>query len=123
MDANQQQQQQRYEGFATMHMRMPMSSSSLPIQGHCSVDNRRVTLRFPFTGIEFDLPTVPSEQSATDLDFLIRSQKGRDMTVTVSRMDDLSAFIGYGREDGDDHAVLTFVFYSADSPLSRLPRL
>ena len=112
---------QHYVGFATMHMRMPMSSSSLPIQGHCSVDNRRVTLRFPFTGIEFDLPSVPSDQPATDVDFLIRSQKGRDMTVTVSRLDDLNAYIGYGREDGDEQAVLTFVFYSPDSPLSRLP--
>ena len=114
---------EQYHGFATMHMRMPMSSSSLPIQGHCSVDNRRVTLKFPFTGIEFDLPSVPSDQTATDFDFLIRSQKGRDMTVTISRLEDLSAYIGYGREDGDEHAVLTFVFYSPDSPLSRLPKL
>ena len=114
---------EQYQGFATMHMRMPMSSSSLPIQGHCSVDNRRVTLRFPFTGIEFDLPSVPSEQTAVDFEFLIRSQKGRDMTVTIKRLDDLSAYVGYGREEGDEHAVLTFVFYSADSPLSHLPKL
>jgi len=113
----------QYEGFATMHMRMPMSSSSLPIQGHCSVDSRRVTLRFPFTGIEFDLPSAPSQQPTADFDFLIRSQRGRDMTVTISRLDDLDAFIGYGREDGEDHAVLTFVFYAPDSPLSRLPRI
>jgi len=116
-----QRQQQQYQGFATMHMRMPMSTSSLPIQGHCSVDERRVTLRFPFTGIEFDLPTAPSDQTAAELEFLIRSQKGRDMTVTISRLDDLNAYIGYGKEDGDERAVLTFVFYTADSPLSRLP--
>ena len=84
---------EQYEGFATMHMRMPMSSSSLPIQGHCSVENRRVSLRFPFTGIEFDLPSAPSEQTAAVFDFVIRSQKGRDMTVTVSRLEDLDAFM------------------------------
>jgi len=114
---------EHYQGFATMYMRMPMSASSLPIQGHCSVDDRRVTLRFPFTGIEFDLPGAPSEQTAAVFDFLIRSQKGRDMTVTVSRLDELCAYVGYGREDGDEHAVLTFVFYSPDSPLSRLPTI
>ena len=119
----QQQQQQHYDGFATMYMRMPMSTSSLPVQGHCSVDERRVTLRFPFTGIEFDLPGAPSEQTADVFDFLIRSRHGRDMTVTVSRLDDLGAYVGYGREDGDEHAVLTFVFYVPDSPLSRLPRI
>jgi len=45
------------------------------------------------------------------------------MTVTISRLDDLGAYIGYGRQEGDDHAVLTFVFYRPDSPLSRLPRI
>jgi len=67
--------------------------------------------------------SVPSEQSTDEFDFLIRSQKGRDMTVTISRLDDLGAYIGYGRQEGDDHAVLTFVFYRPDSPLSRLPRI
>jgi len=133
----QQQQQQHYDGFATMYMRMPMSTSSLPIQGHCSVDDRRVTLRFPFTGIEFDLPSAPGSTAAEEEDsagarggggggyeFVIRSRKGRDMTVTVSRLDDLGgAYVGYGREDGDEHAVLTFVFYAPDSPLSRLPTI
>ena len=111
-----------YNGFATMYMRMPMSSSSLPIQGQCTVDNKRVTLKFPFTGIEFDLPALPSEQSS-DFDFVIRSQKGKDMTVTISRLADLKAFAGYGREDGDDTAVLTFVFFSPDSPLTKLPNI
>jgi len=114
----------QFHGFATMYMRMPMSSSSLPIQGSCTVEERRVTLRFPFTGIEFDLPSVPSAQSvASDFDFLIRSEKGRDMTVTVSRLEELDAYVGYGREEGEEHAVLTFVFYALDSPLSRLPRI
>lgn len=99
-----------------------MSSSSLPIQGQCVVDNKRVTLKFPFTGIEFDLPTSPSEQP-TDFDFVIRSQKGKDMTVTIGQLPDLKAFVGYGREDGEESAVLTFVFFASDSPLSKLPRI
>ena len=56
------------EGFATMYMRMPMSSSTLPIHGRCSVDDQKVTLKFPFTGIEFELPSNPKE-GANDFDF------------------------------------------------------
>jgi hypothetical protein len=55
----------RYDGFATMYMRMPMSTSALPIQGQCLVEDRRITLRFPFTGIEFELPSPPSTISAS----------------------------------------------------------
>lgn len=48
-----------FEGQATMYMRMPMSNSNLPIAGTCKVEDKRVTLKFPFTGIEFDLPQSP----------------------------------------------------------------
>ena len=56
------------EGFATMYMRMPMSSSTLPIHGRCSVDDQKVSLKFPFTGIEFELPSPPKE-GGNDFDF------------------------------------------------------
>ena len=59
------------EGFATMYMRMPMSSSTLPIQGTCTVDDKKVSLKFPFTGIEFDLPSSPKEDR-NDFDFKVR---------------------------------------------------
>ena len=58
------------EGFATMHTRMPMSNSTLPINGRCSVDDEKVTLTFPFTGIEFKLPKEPKEGS-NDFDFRV----------------------------------------------------
>ena len=58
------------EGFATMYMRMPMSSSTLPIQGKCSVDDKTVNLKFPFTGIEFELPSSPKE-GRNDFDFKV----------------------------------------------------
>jgi len=51
----------KFDGFATMYMRMPMSTTSLPIQGQCTVDDRRLTLKFPFTGIEFELPSSPAD--------------------------------------------------------------
>jgi len=116
-----------YSGFATMYLRMPMSSSTLPVQGQCTVDDRRVTLKFPFTGIEFDLPGQPQE-NRNQFDFTIRSAKG-DMTMTIGYVSELRAFTGTGRmevggdDSHDDAPVLTFCFYSADSPLNRLPRL
>jgi len=114
-----------YRGFATMYLRMPMSSSTLPVQGQCTVDDRRVTLKFPFTGIEFDLPGQPRE-NRNEYDFTIRSAKG-DMTMTIGYVSELRAFTGTGRmsveDNEDDTPVLTFCFYSADSPLNRLPRL
>jgi hypothetical protein len=111
-----------YHGFATMYMRMPMSSSTLPIQGQCTVEDRRITLKFPFTGIEFDLPGQPRE-NRNDYDFTIRSSRG-DMTMTIGYIGELKAFTGIGRMEPDDDApVLTFCFYSAESPLNRLPRI
>jgi hypothetical protein len=111
-----------FHGFATMYMRMPMSSSTLPIQGQCTVEDKRITLKFPFTGIEFELPSSPRE-NRNDFDFTIRSARG-DMTMTIGYVTELKAFTGIGRlTEDDDVPVLTFCFYPPDSPLSRLPRL
>ena len=93
-------------------------------RGQCSVDDRRVTLKFPFTGIEFDLPGQPRD-NRHEYEFTIRSAKG-DMTMTIGYVGELRAFTGTGRMDVGDHddtPVLTFCFYADDSPLNRLPRL
>ena len=97
-----------------------MSKSTLPIQGSCTVDDKRVTLKFPFTGIEFDLPSAPKE-NRNEFDFKIRGARG-DMTLTIGYVADLRCFTGVGRQDEDDTAVLSFVFYDKDSPMSKLPR-
>ena len=110
-----------YDGYATMFMRMPMSTQALPIQGSCLVDDKRVTLKFPFTGIEFDLPSKPQE-GRNEFDFKIRGARG-DMTMTIGYISELKAFTGCGRPDEEDNPVLTFVFYPSDSPMSKLPKL
>lgn len=113
---------QTYQGFATMYMRMPMSSSTLPIQGQCTVEDKRITLKFPFTGIEFELPSSPKE-NRNDFDFTIRSARG-DMTMTIGYVNELKAFTGIGRlHEDDDIPVLTFCFFPPESPLSRLPKI
>ena len=119
----------QFDGFATMYMRMPMSTTSLPIQGQCTVDDRRITLKFPFTGIEFELPSSPaavirgSATSVPDLDFKIRGSRG-DLLVSIAFVAELRAFTGVGRQDDDnDLPVLSFCFFAPESPLSRLPRI
>jgi len=108
-----------------------MSTSSLPIQGQCIVDDCRVTLKFPFTGIEFELPSSPAAvlqggakvTSVPDVEFKIRGARG-DLHVSISFVPELSAFTGVGRQDDDvDLPVLSFCFFAPDSPLSRLPRI
>jgi len=126
-----------FDGFATMYMRMPMSTSSLPIQGQCIVDDRRITLKFPFTGIEFELPDPPStilhrqlERQAVgdktpvpDFEFKIRGARG-DLTMTIGYVAELRTFTGVGRqEDDSDLPVLSFCFYPPDSALALLPRI
>ena len=110
-----------------------MSTTSLPIQGQCTVDDRRLTLKFPFTGIEFELPSSPADvvdnspttaAAVPDLDFKIRGARG-DLLVRIAFVPQLRAFTGVGRQDDDDNdlPVLSFCFFAQDSPLSHLPRI
>ena len=108
------------EGFATMHMRMPMSTSSLPILGECNVTERRVALKFPFTGIEFDLPREPKEDQ-NEFDFKIRANCG-DMTMNIGYIKELKCYTGVGRQEENDTPIITFYFYESSSPMTKLPR-
>lgn len=113
-----------YEGFATMFMRMPMSASSLPIQGSCQVTGKRLCLRFPFTGIEFDLPRSPEGEWGDEIEFKIRGACG-DMVVVLGYVSELQAFKGIGKLESleNDVPLLTFFFFRPDSPLSHLPKI
>ena len=112
---------ERMEGFATMYMRMPMSTSSLPISGTVEVEEQRVTLKFPFTGIEFDLP-VGCKDTKADFDFKIRGARG-DMRLTVTYMRELLCYAGIGRSDEDDTPILSFCYYPKHSPMSKIPKM
>ena len=98
-----------------------MSSSTLPIQGTCTVEEKKITLKFPFTGIEFDLPRVP-EEGRNEFDFKIVGARG-NMTMTIGYINELKAFVGSGTPEDDDKPVLSFNFYPQDSPMARLPRI
>ena len=52
-----------------MYMRMPLSSSQLPIEGKCHVEDDKLMLKFPFTGIEFELPSKLDEKK--DFEFSV----------------------------------------------------
>ena len=105
------------EGSATMYMRIPMSTSTLPVQGKCSVSGKVACLRFPFTGIEFELPDVPSP--GNNFNFRIRGARG-DLVMSIDYIPDLDCYSGVGKE-GDDNIVIRFSFWGSSSPMTKLP--
>ena len=61
-----------YEGIAVMYMSMPMASQTLPVLGSCTVQDKKIALKFPLSGVSFDLPEAPRE-GGKDLEFKVRS--------------------------------------------------
>ena len=136
------------EGFSTLFMRIPMCTTVLPIQGQCQVRGRKVLLKFPFTGIEFELPSdlstgsetetpddppkcatsseIPSErQTGTDSDsdseltFKIRATNG-DMLMTIHYVQDLQCFRGIGKSVEDGLPVVRFIVWNKESDMEKL---
>lgn len=108
-----------YEGIATMYLAMPMSQQMLPVFGSCTVDGKKISLKFPLSGVSFDLPEAPAENSK-DMEFKMSGGKG-ELTLNISYKADMKGFVGAGKQDGQ--TVLSFVFYDADSPLKHLKML
>lgn len=109
----------KFEGIAAMYMSMPMAQQGLPILGHCHVEEKKISLKFPLSGISFDLPSAPAEGSG-HMDFKMTGARG-EMSLHIQYLSDLKAFLGEGKQDG--HIVLTFLFYSPGSPLKSLQKL
>ena len=108
-----------YEGIATMYLSMPMAAQALPILGACTVQDKKISLRFPLTNVSFDLPQAPQEGTQA-MEFKMAGPKG-DMTLKIAFKSDFGGFVGQGQQDGQN--VLTFVFYKAGSPLANLKSL
>jgi hypothetical protein len=108
-----------YEGIATMYMSMPMAAQSLPILGSCTVQDKKISLKFPLSSVSFDLPEAPQE-GGKDVEFKMAGPRG-EMTLRISYKFDLRAFVGQGVQDGQN--ALTFVFYKPDSALKHLKSL
>lgn len=109
----------KFEGVAAMYMSMPMAQQTLPILGACAVEDKKISLKFPLSGVSFDLPAAPVE-GGRDMEFKMAGAKG-DMTLNIAWKADMKAFVGQGRQDGFN--VLTFVFYDPSSPLKHLKSL
>ncbi len=109
----------KYQGVATMYMSMPMASQALPILGSCTVEEKKISLRFPLSNVSFDLPQAPQE-GAPDMQFNMAGPKG-EMTLNISWKTDMGAFVGQGKQDGS--TVLAFVFYKEGCPLRHLKNL
>ena len=76
-------------------------------------------LRFPFTGIEFELPNAPSPTD--NCSFRIRGGKG-DLIVSIDYISDLDCYTGVGKEE-DGAIVIRFSFWGRESPMSKLPQM
>ena len=111
----------KFQGYATMFLRMPMSTSTLPVEGRCAVEDKKVTLKFPFTGIEFDLPGSPGEKGS-DFDFKIRGARG-DMRLAITYDEALGCYLGVGKQEEEDVPVLTFSFFPDSSPMLSLKKV
>lgn len=109
----------KYEGIAAMYMSMPMAAQSLPILGSCTVEDKKISLRFPLSNVSFDLPEAPRE-GGRDLEFQMAGPKG-EMKLKIVYKPDLQGFVGQGQQDG--HNALTFIFYRPGSGLCNLRAL
>ncbi|KAK2146516.1 hypothetical protein LSH36_603g04021 [Paralvinella palmiformis] len=109
----------KFEGIAAMYMSMPMAAQALPILGSCTVEDKKIALRFPLSNVSFDLPEAPRE-GGRDVEFKMAGPKG-EMNLKIAYKPDLKGFVGQGQQDG--YNVLTFVFYKPGSGLCNLKSL
>jgi len=108
-----------YEGVATIYMTMPMANQTLPLMGTCSVTEKKVSLKFPLSGVSFDLPQAPSETGA-EMEFKMTGARG-ELTLKIGYRQDIQAFFGKGIQDG--LVVMSFVFFRPNSTLRHLKEL
>ena len=108
-----------YEGIATMYLSMPMAAQSLPILGSCTVQDKKISLRFPLSSVSFDLPEAPVPHGK-DLEFKMAGPRG-ELTLKITYKSDLQAFLGKGVQENQN--TWTFIFYKPDSALSNLKQL
>lgn len=108
----------KYEGIAVMYMTMPMSAQTLPIQGRCQVNDKKISLQFPLSGVSFDLPESPKE--GAKMEFKMAGGTG-EMTLTIQYKHEMNAFIGHGRSGAQN--LMSFCFYKPESPLKALKEL
>ena len=106
------------DGFCTMYMRMPMTTTALPIQGKCQLTARKIYLKFPFTAIEFELPRMPEENSK-EFDFRIRGSTG-DMVMNIKYNVELRCFTGIGKQEDNETEIVRFCFFTERSPMASL---
>ena len=109
----------KYEGIATMYLSMPMAAQALPVLGSCTVQEKKIALKFPLSNVSFDLPEAPRE-GGQDMEFKMAGPKG-ELTLKISYKSDLNGFLGSGMQD--KQKVITFVFYKEGSGLKHLKNL
>jgi len=102
-----------------MYMSMPMAAQALPILGSCSVNDKKISLKFPLSSVSFEMPDAPYE-GGKDMDFKMAGPRG-EMSLKIAYNTDLKAFMGKGTQEGQN--VLTFVFSRSSNPIQALKAL
>ncbi|ELT97483.1 hypothetical protein CAPTEDRAFT_193442 [Capitella teleta] len=105
-----------FEGSAILFSSFSPDHCRVPIKGSCSVWNQKVTLRFPATGAEFDLPRLLCKEMGRH-EFEISHHQGQVM-VMLEYIPELDAYHGIGHIGRT--TVWDFTLYHPDNPLAKL---
>ncbi|CAD5118264.1 DgyrCDS6983 [Dimorphilus gyrociliatus] len=103
-----------YTGVATMYLAMPMSAQNIPVLGSCVVEDRKVQLKFPISGVSFDLPETPKEGTG-ELEFKMAGSQQSEMLLKIKWNAGLKAFLGSCSQNGKPQ--FNFIFSRPDSSI------
>jgi len=105
---------EEYLGRATMMITMPMSPDPIPIPGTCKVEDRHVSLHFPYTDINFDYAEIPTEHKPCKVK--LRGD-GKELSLYIRYIPELSMYSGVGHEEEKAQPVLYFYYGQPDNAI------
>jgi len=106
-----------FYGHATMNMRLPMTSTVIPVQGTCEVHNDKLKIMVLSNTLTLGMPGKPNED---DMTYNISFEGEGKFTIKVKYISSLQCYQGSATQDGKDEPSMKFTFASADSPLAAL---
>jgi len=104
-------------GHATMNMRLPMTSTVIPVRGDCEVHGEKLKIMVLSNTLTLGMPSKPSED---DMTYNINFEGEGKFTIKVKYISSLQCYKGSATLDGKDEPSVTFTFASKDSPLAAL---
>merc|ERR1711942_61531 len=106
-----------FAGHATMDMRLPMTSTIIPVQGECEVHNDKLKIMVLSNTLTLGMPGKPSED---DMTYNINFEGEGKFTIKIKYLSSLQCYRGSATMEGKDDPSVTFTFANKDSPLAAL---